>query len=329
MMKHQLKLLSGTVFAAAIAISGIAHSADYVLKLAHNGPEQHPFQDGALAFKAALEESSNGAVEVQIFPGEQLGTEEETSQMIKQGTLACAIESAGGGLAPFVPEADLFNLPFVFNDIDHFYRVVDGPIGESVGSKVEDSLDAELLGWWFSGVRNAWNGERPIMTPSDMEGLKIRVMGSPVLIDTFNALGAQATPMSFGEVYTSLQQGVIDGAETDHVDLLVENFFEVTKYVSLTGHMYLAAAFVCGNKAFSELPEDIQGQVRAAAAKATEAERDAMKKMTDDALAQLKEKGIEFNEVDLDAFREKVQSVYSANADRVGGMEMIEEVTKQ
>jgi TRAP-type C4-dicarboxylate transport system substrate-binding protein len=202
-MKLLHKSLISSLIALAMFGSGGAGAADYTLKLAHNGPEQHPFQDGALAFKSALEASTDGAVEVQIFPGEQLGSEEETSQMLKQGTLACAVESAGGGLAPFVPEADLFNLPFIFSDIDHFYRVVDGPVGESVAGKVEASLDSEFLGWWFSGVRNAWNGERPIRTPDDLQGLKIRVMGSPVLIDTFNTLGAQATPMSFGEVYTA------------------------------------------------------------------------------------------------------------------------------
>ena len=276
-----------------------------------------------------MEASSNGAIEVQIFPGEQLGSEEETSQMLKQGTLQCAVKSAGGGLAPFVPEADLFNLPFIFSDMDHFYRVVDGPIGDSVAEKVEMALDSEVLGWWFSGIRNAWNDTRPIMTPDDLKGLKIRVMGSPVLIDTFNALGAQATPMSFGEVHTSLQQGVIDGAETDHVDLLVENFFEVTKYVSLTGHMYLAAALVCGNKALSKLPEDLRSQVREAAAVATQAQREAMDKMAGEALAMLKEKGLEFNEVDNALFREAVSSVYANNADRVGGMDVIDQVAAQ
>ena len=328
-MKLLHKSLISSLIALAMFGSGGAGAADYTLKLAHNGPEQHPFQDGALAFKSALEASTDGAVEVQIFPGEQLGSEEETSQMLKQGTLACAVESAGGGLAPFVPEADLFNLPFIFSDIDHFYRVVDGPVGESVAGKVEASLDSEFLGWWFSGVRNAWNGERPVRTPDDLQGLKIRVMGSPVLIDTFNTLGAQATPMSFGEVYTSLQQGVIDGAETDHVDLLVENFYEVTKYVSLTGHMYLAAGLVCSNKAMAELPDDIQAKVREAAAQATEAERAAMQAMTGEALEQLKGKGIEFNEVELDLFREKVRPVYEKNADRVGGMEAIEAVASQ
>ena len=183
--------VSGALAAILVVFAGSASAADYTVKLAHNGPEQHPFQDGAVAFKTQLEASSNGAIEVQIFPGEQLGSEEETSQMLKQGTLQCAVESAGGGLAPFVPEADLFNLPFVFSDIDHFYRVVDGPIGDSVAAKVEMALESQVLGWWFSGIRNAWNDTRPVMTPDDLKGLKIRVMGSPVLIDTFNALGAQ------------------------------------------------------------------------------------------------------------------------------------------
>jgi tripartite ATP-independent transporter DctP family solute receptor len=315
------------------AITGVAFSsvqaADYTLKLAHNGPEQHPYQDGAVVFKTALEKSTNGAVEVQIFPGEQLGSEEETSQMIKQGTIACAVESAGGGLAPFVPEADLFNLPFVFNDLDHFYRVVDGPVGAKLATKVEKNLDADLLGWWFSGIRNVWNGKRVVKTPDDLKGLKIRVMGSPVLIDTFNTLGAQATPMSFGEVYTSLQQGVIDGAETDHVDLLVENFYEVTKYVSLTGHMYLAAGLICSNKVISKLPQDIQAKVRQAAEAATLAQRSAMAKMTDDALAKLKAKGLDFQQVDVSLFRDKVKSVYERNAAKVGGMAAIDELTKQ
>jgi tripartite ATP-independent transporter DctP family solute receptor len=280
-------------------------------------------------FKTALEKSTNGAVEVQIFPGEQLGSEEETSQMIKQGTIACAVESAGGGLAPFVPEADLFNLPFVFNDLQHFYRVVDGPVGAKLASKVEENLDAELLGWWFSGIRNVWNGKRVVKTPDDLKGLKIRVMGSPVLIDTFNTLGAQATPMSFGEVYTSLQQGVIDGAETDHVDLLVESFYEVTKHVSLTGHMYLAAGLVCSNKALSKLPQNIQEKVREAAEAATAEQRSAMAKMTDDALAKLKAKGLVFQDVDVSLFRDKVKSVYERNAAKVGGMEAIDELTRQ
>ncbi len=321
----QCVLATGLVLSFAVT----ANAADLVLKLAHNGPEQHPFQVGAETFKQVVEAETGGAVEVQIFPSEQLGPEDQTSQMVKQGTLACAVESAGGGLAPFVPEADLFNLPFIFRDLDHFYRVMDGPVGARVAGKVENNLDSEFLGWWFSGVRNAWNGKQPIHKPEDLEGLKIRVMGSPVLIDTFNALGAQATPMSFGEVYTSLQQGVIDGAETDHVDLLVENFYEVTKYVSLTGHMYLAAGLICSKKAMDAMPADVQAAVRKAGAEAVTAERAAMESMTTDALDKLKAKGLEFYDVDVSLFQAKVKSVYEKNAANVGGMAAIEEVAAQ
>jgi len=315
--------------ATALVFAATAGAADVVLKLAHNGPEQHPFQAGAETFKRVLEEETGGAVEVQIFPGEQLGPEDQTSQMVKQGTLACAVESAGGGLAPFVPQADLFNMPFIFRDMDHFYRVVDGSVGERLAGEVESNLNSVFLGWWFSGVRNVWNSKHPIDTPEDLEGLKIRVMGSPVLIDTFNALGAQATPMSFGEVYTSLQQGVIDGAETDHVDLLVENFFEVTQHVSLTGHMYLAAGLICSKKVFEELSPEVQAAVRKAGAEASAAERAAMETMTEDALVQLKEKGLKFHEVDVALFQAKVQPVYEKNADQVGGMAAIEEIAAQ
>ena len=313
-----LTLLNTSIFAA-----------DFVLKLAHNGPDQHPFQNGAERFKQVMEEETNGAVEVQIFPGEQLGSEEDTSQMIKQGTLACAVESAGGGLSPFVASADLFNLPFLFRDVPHFYRVLDGPVGNLIARDVEDKLDSVFLGWWFSGIRNEWNGKKPVMKPADLKGLKIRVMGSPVLIDTFNALGAQATPMSWGEVYTSLQQGVIDGAETDHVDLLVEKFYEVTKYVSLTGHLYLAAGLICSKKVYEKLPANYKLAMLHAGQASVQTQRDAMEIMTGEALAKLKKKGLKFYSVDVGPFQAKVGSVYRKNAKKVGGMSVIELVSKQ
>ena len=321
------KIFFGVIL-TLFTISSVS-AADFVLKVAHNGPEQHPFQNGAVRFKQVMEEQTNGNVEVQIFPSEQLGSEEETSQMIKQGTIACAVESAGGGLAPFVPSADLLNLPFLFRDLPHFYRVVDGPIGEQIGRSVEDKLDSVFLGWWFSGIRNEWNGKRPVRTPDDLKGLKIRVMGSPVLIDTFNALGAQATPMSWGEVYTSLQQGVIDGAETDHVDLLVEKFYEVTKHVSLTGHMYLAAGLICSKKVYNKLPAAYQIALINAGKASVQTERDAMEIMTGDALAKLKEKGLKFYTIDVAPFQNKVNSVYKKNADKVGGMDVIKLVATQ
>jgi len=297
-----------------------------VLKVAHNGPVGHPFQVGFETFKSVLEEETGGAVRVDIFENAQLGTEEEASLMVKLGALAASAASAGGGLAAFVPEAELFNFPFIFRDLDHFYRVLDGPVGARVAARIEEELDVLVLGYWFAGERNTWNGERPVHTPEDLEGLKIRVIPTPILVDSFNALGAQATPMSFGELYSALEQGVVDGAETDHVDLHQERFYEVTRYVSYTRHLYLAVGVIFSRKLYDRLPEDVQQAVLVAGQASVVAERAAMAEMTEVAFTELIAQGIEFNEVDRDRFLEKVQGVYRDNAERVGGMDAIREV---
>ena len=300
-----------------------------VLKVAHNGPVGHPFQVGFEEFRRVLEERTDGAVQVQIFENEQLGTEEEATLMVKLGALAASAASAGGGIAAFVPEAEIFNFPFIFRDLDHFYRVLDGPVGERVAGRIEEELDVVVLGYWFAGRRNAWNAERPVVTPSDLQGLKIRVIPTPILVDTFNALGAQATPMSFGELYSALEQGVVDGAETDHVDLYQERFYEVTKYVSYTRHLYLAVALIFSRKLYDELPPEVQAAVVEAGRASTRVERQAMTSMTAAALEELQKLGLEFNEVDRALFEDEVRQVYLDNAARVGGLEAIEEVARQ
>jgi tripartite ATP-independent transporter DctP family solute receptor len=320
-----------TAIAAIGLIAGLmggANAADYVFKAAHNGSAGHPFDDGYMKFKEVMETATGGKVEVQIFPAEQLGSEEQVNEMIQLGTAELNI-TGSAAVSNWVPEAELFNLPFIFRDVDHMYRVLDGPVGQRIADAIEQKLDVVFLGWMYSGNRNAWNNKRPVMTPADFDGLKIRVMGSAVLVDSFNALGAQATPMSFGEVYTSLQQGVIDGAETDHIDLQVEKFYEVTKYVSLTGHMYLPTALLFSRKIYNKLPADIQTAIFAAGAAATAHERKVINTKTEEALTFLKGKGVEFFEVDKGPFQEAVKSVYEKNAERVGGMAAIEQVSSQ
>lgn len=314
---------------AALALAGCGESGGpLILKVAHNGSSDHPYQVGFERFKEIVERDTGGAVRVQIFENGQLGTEEEASIMVKLGALAASAASAGGGLGSFVPAAEAFNLPFIFRDLPHFYRVLDGAPGQRVAAAVDDRLDAIVLGWWFSGVRNTWNADHPVRTPEDLAGLKIRVMASPVLVEAFLALGAQATPMSFGELYSALEQGVVDGAETDHVDLLYERFYEVTRYVSLTEHMYLAAALVFSRKVFDRLPEDVQAVVLRAGRESTITQRAAMESATREALVRLEAMGVlEFLSVDRSLFQARVRGVYEANAERVGGMEVIDEIT--
>jgi len=305
-----------------------AEAKKVVIKCAHNGNASHPYQKGYEKFKEIIEARSNGEVEVQIFPNAQLGSEEEVNQMIKMGTVAVNTASTGG-LAGFVPEIELFNLPFIFRDLDHFYKVVDGPVGKRIGKSIEDRLDCVFLGWWYSGIRNAWNNKVAVKSPADLKGLKIRTMGSPIFVDTWNALGAQATPMAFGELYTGLQQGVVDGAECDMVDLWVEKFYEVTKYVSFTKHMFLANVLIMSKKQYDKFPPAIQTAIWEAAEAAKMAERKALEDMTNSLQSQLEGKGLKFYNVDQKPFIEGVKSVYKKNAKKVGGMELIKTVQNQ
>jgi tripartite ATP-independent transporter DctP family solute receptor len=307
-------------------IAGKIKAGRIVLKTAHNGNEKHPFQKGFEEFKRSLEAETQHAVEVQIFPNAQLGSEQEATQMVKLGLIAANASTTAGGLATSVPEAEIFNLPFIFRNLDHCYRVIDGPIGRDLAGVIERKLECRVLGYWFSGIRNVWNSKRPVRTPDDLRGIKIRVMASPILIETFNTLGAQATPMAFGELYSALQTRVVDGGETDYLDLLYERFYEVTKYVSLTHHMYVVTALIFSRKIFDRLPPDVQAAVLQAGQASVAAERGAMATLTASALEELKTHGLQFIEVEKDLFREKAQSVYENNAARVGGMALIEKV---
>ena len=173
-MRYAATLVSITAALTVVSCARRAESPEeatrIVLKVGHNGNERHPFQAGFEEFKRILEERSGGVVEVQIFPNGQLATEEQASLMVQLGAIAASAASAGGGLAPFVPEADLFNLPFLFRDLEHFYSVLDGPVGRRVALKVEQALDCIVLGYWFAGVRNVWNGKHPVSGTGRPEG---------------------------------------------------------------------------------------------------------------------------------------------------------------
>lgn len=326
------RILSSVIgFALGAALLGTAPSAtaaDIVLKAAHNGFEGHPFQDGHLKLKEVLEARSGGAVEVQIFPAEQLGTEEQVTELVDLGTVAFNINGSAG-ISGFVPEAELLNLPFIFQDLDHFYRVLDGPVGNRIAHAIEERLNVVVLGWLYSGNRNLWNSKRRVLSPADMGGLKIRTMNSQVMVDSFNALGGQATPISFGELYTALQQGVVDGAEGDHIDLLGEKFHEVIKYVSLTGHIFLPSVLLMSKKVYDDLPVAIQAAVWEAAAASVRTEREAY--ATKDRIAQekLKDLGLVFDTVDTTKFQGMLKGVYAKYAEKVGGVALIEQVNRQ
>jgi len=325
MIRNSLRVIIIIYFLVIFIGCWSENNEKIVIKVSHNGSDQHPHQAGFEKISEILEKETNGRAKLEIFPSSQIASEEEAIEMVKLGVIG-STPASSGGLSRFVPEVDLFNLPFIFDSLGHFYEVLDGPIGDEIAKKIEQKLDCIVLGWWFSGIRNTWNSEKPIYTPKDLEGMKIRVIGSSIVLDTFNAFGAQATNMSFGELYSAIQMGVLDGAECDHIDLLVEKFYEVTKYVSYTEHLYLSVALIFSKKQLNKLPIDVQESLVRAGKEATIAQRNAMEEKTNEAFIKLIEKGLVFNKVDKKLFKEKAEIVYAKNAAGVGGMEMINKI---
>jgi len=299
-----------------------------VLKVAHSNNQLHYYQMGLEKFKEVLEKETKGNVEVKIFPNSQLGNKEQETLGIKQGIIDGVLVSSDN-LTPLVPQIELFNLPFLFRDLDHFYRVLDGSIGQLIGRLVEDKFNCIFLGYCSTGIRNVWNNKKPVLTPNDLNGLKIRVMNNPILISTFNAFGIQAVTMSWNGLYSALQQGDIDGAEGIISDLLLKKFYEVTKYVSLTNHLIGTAVFVFSRNKYQELPPYVQTTVLDAGRAAVLVAREAEAKMSKEALGELKKKGLKFYSVDKELFKEKAQPFYETYVEKLGSLKLIEQIERQ
>jgi len=325
--KGSFILVMAIGFFAWSAVPGTA-ADKIIIKIAQNSGIYNPMQVGCEKFKEVMERETNGAVEVQIFPDASMGTEVKTIQMVKLGTLDATVV-ATASITEFAFECGIFDLPFVFRDMEHMFEVVDGPFGQRFARLIEEKTGSVFLGYASFGSRNAYNAKRPVLSPDDLKGLKIRVMGTPILVDTFNALGAQATTLSWGELYSALQQGVVDGGECDPVDMWDMKFHEVTKYVSFTEHLVGVRAYLFSKKVYDKLPAYIQAVLLKAGREAIVADRNSQREKVDEALVKIKKTGIvKFYKVDKQPFIDKVDSVYEKNADKVGGMELIKLISK-
>jgi tripartite ATP-independent transporter DctP family solute receptor len=301
--------------------------AQVVMKLGHDSPLDSAYNLAAESFKKEVESKSQGRITVQIFPNAQLGDEWTMANGLKIGSVDGLYLSANP-IAQAVKEVDLFSLPFLFKDVDQALRVANGPVGATLKAKIEAALAAQVVAWGSEGERDMWNGKRPIKTVADLSGLKMRVQQSAVQKDTYEALGAEPVPMAFGEVYTSLQTGVIDGADPGPADVEIEKFYQVTKYMTLTRHFILLNPMLISDKFLSKLNPDDQKMVLDAAVRSVKVVTDISKKQNADALEKLKAQGMqifELSNAERKPFVDAVQSVYSKNADRVGGQALLQQ----
>lgn len=300
-----------------LLLSSFAFAApEFVLKLGHVAAPEKPYAIGAVKFAELVKEKTNGEVEVQVFPSSQLGNQRDLVEGVTFGTVDMTLTSTAV-LGNFLPKMAIFDLPFIFRDIPHTYKALD-TIGMEMGEELE-AKGIKLLAFFENGVRHLTNSIRPVKKPEDMKGLKIRVMEQPVYIEMMKALGANPTPMAFGELFTALQQGTVDGQENPVSHIWTKRFFEVQKYISLTGHTYSAEPLIMSMITWKKLPADYQKAIVDSAEEALEWHRSQVVEQDREFWKNVIESGkCEVIEVDKEPFRKATAGVWEMFEDEVG-----------
>ena len=290
------------------------------LKLAHVCAATSHYEAGALEFAKLVNEKSNGRIVIETYPGGVLGSERETIEALQMGTLDMCLVSVSP-LTGFLPEMALFDLPFLFRDREHAYAVADGEIGTELLNRL-DSQKLVGLAYWETGFRHVF-GNFEVNSPADLAGKKVRVMESAIHMDSFKALGAIPTPMAYGELFTALQQGTVDGAENSILAIVTDKFNEATTHMALTGHFYGAVPMLMSKSIYEALSAEDQQIIRDCAKEAGAFQRQYTADNEDICLESLKESGMVITEPNRDAFREICEPIYSNFYDVIP-QEMIE-----
>jgi tripartite ATP-independent transporter DctP family solute receptor len=280
-----------------------------VLKVGHGHSQQHPDHLGYVKFKELVESRSSGRFKVEIFPNSQLGSEQEMAEQVKLGTLTALI---AGRYEDMSPKLYGTSLPFLFRDYDHVEKVLKGSIGDQFASYTE-AHDMKMLAWTHSGFRQITNNVRPIQKPEDLKGLKIRTPPLENVLKSMEAFGATPTPIPFGEVYTALKTGVVDGQENPYVNIFTGKFFEVQKYLSEVNYIYIASPFVVGLKWWKSLAQPDQALMKAAALEAADLINSLVRKDDVKAKEAMMKAGLKVNTVTPEqhaAFVAKAGQVY-------------------
>jgi len=330
--KHTLFLLS-LLLVVVFAVSGCGGSekkpetkaaGPQTIKLAHVVNEKDGFQIAALKFKELVEARTKGAVKVEVFPNASLGDERTLIEGMQIGTIAMGVIT-NGPVANFLPEIAAFEMPFLFASPEEAYKVLDGAVGKKVLDKL-DTINLKGLAYAERGFRNLTNSKKPVLTPADMAGLKIRVMENPVYIDTFKALGTNAVPMAWTEALTALQQGTIDGQENPINVIYSFKLNETQKYLTMTRHSYSPALFLMSKKVFGSFDKETQDILVKAAQEAAVHERKWNAEQMAEQLKALKEKGMQISEPDTAAFQVAVKPVYDKYGPKFGTL--LEDINK-
>lgn len=320
-MREARNVLLVVAMALVVAVAGAADvlAATMVLRAADDHPMDYPTTQGLKYIADRVRELTNGRIEIQIFPSAQLGSETKTIEMTQFG----ALDINRVSIAPvtqFVPAMGVFAMPYLFRDEAHYWKVLNGPIGAQMLKELEK---ANLIGlaYYDSGARSFYTTRKPIYTPADLKGLKIRVQRSQVMMDVVQALGATPVPMEFEEVYSALQTGVIDGAENNPPSLAIStSHYEVTRYYTLDEHVRIPEVVLVSAITWNKLSPQDQAALRQAAQESVAVQRHLWRAYEERAMAKLRERGIQIIVPDKAAFQEAARAVWEKYRPQFGSL---------
>lgn len=307
--------ISSFVFAAVLSfflISCSGESEVRVLKLGHGLDASHSVHKAMVFMAEKVKEESNGKMRIDIYPSQQLGSERELLELLQIGSLDITKVSSSV-LEGFEPLYKIFSVPFLFQNEEHRFAVYDGEIGREL---LDAGQNIRLVGltYFDAGTRSFYTKERPIRHPDDLVGMKIRVQESPASLRMVNMMGGSATPISWGELYTALQQGIVDGAENNPPSLHLSRHYEVVDYYSLDEHTAVPDMLFASKFTWDRLTDEEKEILRNAAAESAIYQRKLWRESTNDAMESVREAGIEIIYPDKEPFREKLQPIYEQYA---------------
>ncbi len=306
---HAIPRTRALLFGAALLVLALPaniRAAEFDLVEAHTTTAEHPYTLGIVRFAQLVRERSHGRIAIQIHHSRELGDERQVVEGLQLGTIQLTVTSTGP-LGGFVPDMNVLDLPYLFRDAQHAYTVLDGPIGQSLLQKFEP-IGIKGLAFWENGFRHVTTAKTPVRKPADLKGLKIRVMENRVHQAAFRALGADASPMAWGEVFTSLQQGLLDAQENPIPIVSTFKLYEVQKVLSLTGHVYSPAPLLMSKKAWDKLPPDLQKIMLDTAREVAVVERSINRAQEQKQVGELRAKGMTvIEDPDRTAFRDAMR----------------------
>ncbi len=311
--------LAGLFLGLLIATAGFAwivrsqnqvSGSTTVLKLAHSLDQNHPVHKAMVYMAERLHDKSNGTIRLEIFPNGQLGSETECIEQLQRGALAMT-KTSSAPIESFIPDMAIFGVPYAFRDDAHFWNVINSDIGRRLLSQGE-SVGLHGLCYYDAGARSFYTIDTPIMKPEDLQGLKIRVQQSKTAMEMVEALGGSPTPIPWGELYTALQQKMVDGAENNTPSFYSNRHFEVCKQLSLDEHARVPDILLMSQKVWELLPPHVQQAVQEAANESAIYQRELWQQESQAALEAVQQEGVHVHYPDKSVFAEQVSAMHAS-----------------